>query len=78
MHYVDNTTELSSHEETRSQFNGSKASIKLGIDVHQDFYTVVMQEGRNQSQAAAAIWEASVLVLGSQVKAKWSRSVRGL
>jgi transposase len=37
-------TELSSHEETRGQFNGSKASIKLGIDVHQDFYVVVMQE----------------------------------
>ena len=32
MHYVNNT-ELSSHEETRCQFNGSKAVIKLGIDV---------------------------------------------
>jgi transposase len=38
-------TELSSHEETRCQFNGSKAVIKLGIDVHQEFYTVVLQEG---------------------------------
>ena len=38
-------TELSSHEETRGQFNGSRASIKLGIDVHQEFYVVVMQEG---------------------------------
>jgi transposase len=36
---------LSSHEETRCQFNGSKAVIKLGIDVHQEFYVVVMQEG---------------------------------
>ncbi len=36
---------LSSHEETCSQFNGSKAVIKLGIDVHQDFYVVVKQEG---------------------------------
>lgn len=46
MQYIDNSsTELSSHEETRCQFNGSKASIKLGIDVHQDFYVVVMQEG---------------------------------
>jgi transposase len=45
MHYVDNTTELSSHEETRCQFNGGTGVIKLGIDVHQDFYTVVEQVG---------------------------------
>src|SRR5438445_2689753 len=38
-------TELSSHEGTRRQFNGGKADIKLGIDVHQDFYVVVEQEG---------------------------------
>ena len=38
-------TELSSHEGTRCQFNDSRADIKLGIDVHQDFYVVVMQEG---------------------------------
>src|SRR5438105_2508119 len=40
-----NDTELSSHEETRDQFNGRTGAIKLGIDVHQQFYTVVMQEG---------------------------------
>ena len=44
MHYVDNT-ELSSHEETRCQFNGGPGAIKLGIDVHQDFYVVVCQVG---------------------------------
>ncbi len=44
MHYLINT-ELSSPEETRCQFNGDKAVIKLGIDVHQEFYVVVMQEG---------------------------------
>jgi transposase len=38
-------TELSSHEGTRCQFNGSTGVIKLGIDVHQDFYVVVMQQG---------------------------------
>jgi hypothetical protein len=37
--------ELSSHEGTRCQFNGGKADIKLGIDVHQDFYVVVEQVG---------------------------------
>jgi transposase len=49
-------TELSSLEGTRCQFNGGTGVIKsaegrirpvcgLGIDVHQDFYVVVMQEG---------------------------------
>jgi transposase len=38
-------SELSSLEETRCQFNGGTGTIKLGIDVHQDFYVVVMQEG---------------------------------
>ena len=52
-------TELSSHEGTRGQFNGSRCAIKfaegrirpvcgLGIDVHQEFYVVVEQvEGSN-------------------------------
>jgi len=44
MQYL-NDTELSSHEGTRCQFNGGSCAIKLGIDVHQDFYVVVMQEG---------------------------------
>ena len=44
MHYANNT-ELSSHEGTRDQFNGRTGVIKLGIDVHQEFYVVVMQEG---------------------------------
>lgn len=44
MHSITNT-ELSSHEETRCQFNGGRCAIKLGIDVHQDFYVVVVQEG---------------------------------
>src|SRR5436189_6460302 len=38
-------TELSSHEETRFEFNRSTGAIKLGIDVHQDFYVVVCQVG---------------------------------
>ena len=56
MYQLNNTTELSSLEETRDQFNGRTGAIKsaegrirryvgLGIDVHQDFYVVVMQEG---------------------------------
>src|SRR5438477_3114235 len=47
MQYLINT-ELSSHEETRFEFNRSTGAIKLGIDVHQDFYVVVEQvEGGN-------------------------------
>jgi transposase len=45
MKCVIENTELSSHEGTRCQFNGGTGAIKLGIDVHQEFYTVVMQEG---------------------------------
>jgi hypothetical protein len=41
-------TELSSLEGTRSEFNRSTAAIKLGIDVHQDFYVVVKQEAADQ------------------------------
>jgi transposase len=44
MHSITNT-ELSSHEETRCQFNGGNYTIKMGIDVHQDFYVVVEQVG---------------------------------
>jgi hypothetical protein len=47
MHSINNI-ELSSLEETRCQFNGGRCAIKLGIDVHQDFYVVVEQvEGSN-------------------------------
>jgi hypothetical protein len=40
-----NDTELSSHEETLSEFNPGQAVIKRGIDVHRDFYVMVVQEG---------------------------------
>src|ERR1700720_1370315 len=52
MNCVITNTELSSPEETRFEFNRSTGAIKLGIDVHQDFYTVVMQvEGANPKPA---------------------------
>jgi transposase len=67
---------LSSHEGTRCQFNGSKAVIKLGIDVHQHFYTVVMQvEGSNPkppqrfSKEAFLHWAAKLKREGVQVHA---------
>jgi transposase len=45
MKCVIENTELSSPEGTRDQFNGRTGVIKLGIDVHQQFYVVVEQEG---------------------------------
>ena len=45
MNSIIDNTELSSHEGTRSEFNPGTAVIKLGIDVHQEFYVVVVQEG---------------------------------
>src|SRR5438874_13498340 len=47
-----NDTELSSLEETRCQFNGGKCVIKLGIDVHQEFYVVVEQVGGSNPKPA--------------------------
>jgi transposase len=43
---------MSSLEETRSEFNPGKEAIKLGIDVHQDFYVVVMQVGGSNPKPA--------------------------
>ena len=45
-------TELSSPEGTRGQFNGRSVAIKLGIDVHQEFYVVVQQEGGSNPKPA--------------------------
>jgi len=51
MNKCHSNTELSSHEETRCQFNGGRCAIKLGIDVHQDFYLVVEQVGASGSRS---------------------------
>src|SRR5207244_4277062 len=76
MNCVIRNTELSSLEETRSEFNRSKAIIKLGIDVHQDFYTVVMQvSGSNPKPSqrfekeAFLHWAARLKSQGAEVHA---------
>jgi hypothetical protein len=76
MKCVIENTELSSHEGTRCQFNGGKAVIKLGIDVHQDFYVVVMQEGGNNPKPpqrfrkeAFLHWAAKLKGQGGEVHA---------
>jgi transposase len=69
MHSVNNT-ELSSHEETRCQFNGGKARIKLGIDVHQDFYVVVMQEGGSNPKPPQRFHKEAFLYWAAKLKEK--------
>jgi transposase len=67
---------LSSLEETRRQFNGGKVAIKLGIDVHQDFYVVVQQAGGTNPQPPQRLakeaflhWAARLKRQGAQVYA---------
>jgi transposase len=76
MQSVITNTELSSHEGTRCQFNGGTGAIKLGIDVHQDFYVVVMQEGGNNPKSpqrfgkqAFLHWAAKLVRSGARVYA---------
>src|SRR5437773_8108772 len=76
MNSVITNTELSSLEETRCQFNGGKADIKLGIDVHQDFYVVVVQEGganpkppQRFQKRAFLRWAAKLKSEGAEVHA---------
>ena len=49
---INNTIKLSSPEETRPEFNPGQSAIKLGIDVHQHFYVVVMQLGGSNPKPA--------------------------
>ena len=74
--YQLNNTELSSPEETRSQFNGCTGVIKLGIDVHQQFYVVVLQEGGSNpkppqrfAKEAFLHWAAKLKSQGGEVHA---------
>ncbi|HEX4485320.1 MAG TPA: IS110 family transposase [Terriglobales bacterium] len=69
MHYVNNT-ELSSHEETRSQFNGGTGAIKLGVDVHQDFYVVVEQVGGGNPKPPQRFQKQAFLHWADRLKQK--------
>ncbi len=63
-------TELSSLEETRRQFNGGTGVIKLGIDVHQDFYVVVMQEGGSNPKPPQRFQKEAFLHWADRLKEK--------
>jgi transposase len=71
MHSINNT-ELSSLEETRCQFNGGPGAIKLGIDVHQEFYTVVMQMGGANPKPAQRFQKQAFLHWVGRLKQKSS------
>src|SRR5437899_13044207 len=69
-------TELSSLEGTRFEFNRSTGSIKLGIDVHQDYYVVVKQEDGTNPKPAQRFrketflpWAAKLQSQGAEVYA---------
>ena len=67
MQYLTNT-ELSSHEKTRCQFNGGKAIIKLGIDVHQHFYVVVEQVGGSNPKPPQRFGKEAFLYWAAKLK----------
>jgi transposase len=79
MQYIDSSsTELSSHEETRRQFNGGTGAIKLGIDVHQDFYVVVMQEGGSNPKPPQRFHKGAFLHWASKLKAKSAAEIHAV
>jgi transposase len=71
-------TELSSHEGTRCQFNGGTGVIKLGIDVHQDFYVVVMQEGGTNPKPPQRFAKQAFLHWASKLRAAQGREVHAV
>src|SRR5436309_1896833 len=69
MHSITNT-ELSSREETRFEFNRSTGAIKLGIDVHQDFYVVVEQVGGTNPKPPQRFHKQAFLHWAAKLKEK--------
>src|SRR5882724_11644812 len=69
MQYLINT-ELSSQEETRFEFNRSTGAIKLGIDVHQDFYVVVEQVGGSNPKPPQRFQKQAFLHWAARLKEK--------
>src|SRR5712691_2344706 len=70
MKCVIENTELASHEGTRFEFNRSTGAIKLGIDVHQDFYVVVKQEGGTNPKPAQRFEKGAFLQWAAKLKSQ--------
>ncbi len=62
--------ESSSLEETRGEFNPRAVAIKLGIDVHQEFYVVVCQEGGGNPKPAQRFKKEAFLSWAAKLKQK--------
>jgi hypothetical protein len=75
---VVQNTELSSLEGTRCQFNGGKALIKLGIDVHQDFYVVVAQMGESVPKPPQRFQKEAFLHWAARLKRKSGAEVHAV
>src|SRR5882724_11395095 len=65
-----NKIKFSSLEETRCQFNGGTGAIKLGIDVHQDFYVVVEQVGGSNPKPPQRFAKEAFLHWAARLKQK--------
>jgi len=70
MKCVIENTELSSREGTRNQFNGCTGAIKLGIDVHQEFYVVVAQEGGSNPKPPQRLRKEAFLHWAAKLRRK--------
>jgi transposase len=66
-------SKLSSLEETRCQFNGTKADIKLGIDVHQEFYVVVMQQGGSNPKPPQRFHRQALLHWAAKLRSRGAK-----
>src|SRR5213593_3178515 len=77
MQYL-NDTELSSLEGTRRQFNGGRCAIKLGIDVHQDFYVVVEQVGGSNPKPPQRFQKEAFLHWAARLKRKSGAEVHAV
>ena len=67
-------TELSSLEGTRGQFSGGTGVIKLGIDVHQDFYVVVEQVDGSNPKPPQRFQKQAFLHWASKLKSRASEA----
>jgi transposase len=70
MNKCHSNTELSSYEGTRFEFNRSTGAIKLGIDVHQDFYVVVEQVGGTNPKPPQRFTKAAFLHWAAKLKSQ--------
>jgi transposase len=78
MNKCHSNTESSSPEETRCQFNGGRCAIKLGIDVHQDFYVVVEQVDGANPKPAQRFQKGAFLHWAARLKEKSGAEVHAV